>query len=62
MSFRVTDECINCGMCEADCPVEAITSDGGKCSIDPTKCVECKYFYEEPQCVSNCPVGAHEKV
>ena len=52
MAHMVTDECINCGACDASCPVEAISEKGDKRWIDPEKCTDCG------ACVDQCPVEA----
>ena len=54
--MKITEECINCGACEPECPNEAITEGEEIYIIDPDKCTECVGFYDEPQCVSVCPV------
>jgi len=56
MALMITDECINCGACEPECPNEAISQGAEFFEIDPEKCTECVGFYDEPQCVSVCPV------
>jgi len=56
MSLLITDECINCDVCEPECPNEAITPGDEIYEIDPAKCTECIGHYEEPQCVLVCPV------
>lgn len=56
MAMKITEECINCGACEPECPNEAITEGEEIYIIDPDKCTECVGFYDEPQCVSVCPV------
>lgn len=56
MAYKITEECINCAACEPECPVQAISEGDGIFVIDPDKCVECKGYYDEPQCVSVCPV------
>ncbi len=52
MAYKITDECIACGACAAECPVEAISEGDGKFEIDPDKCIECG------ACAGTCPVGA----
>lgn len=52
MAYRITDACIACGACVADCPVDAITEGDGKYEINPDLCVECG------ACAGTCPVGA----
>ncbi|MBL4798043.1 MAG: YfhL family 4Fe-4S dicluster ferredoxin [Oleispira sp.] len=56
MSLIITDECINCDVCEPECPNEAITPGDEIYEIDPAKCTECIGHYDEPQCVLVCPV------
>ncbi len=56
MALMITDECINCGACEPECPNEAISQGAEFFEIDPEKCTECVGFYDEPQCISVCPV------
>ncbi len=52
MAYVINDECIACGACAADCPVEAITEGDGKFVIDADKCIGCG------ACAGSCPVGA----
>ena len=61
MAMMITDECIACGACEGECPVEAITEGDTQFEIDPDKCVECEGYFDEPQCVSICPNDAIQK-
>lgn len=56
MSLIITDECINCDVCEPECPNEAISQGDEIYEIDRDKCTECVGHYEEPQCVQVCPV------
>ena len=56
MAYKITEECINCAACEPECPVEAISEGDDIFVIDQDKCVECEGHYDEPQCVSVCPV------
>jgi ferredoxin len=56
MALKITEECINCGACEPECPVNAISQGPDIYVIDPDKCVECKGYYDTPQCQSVCPV------
>ena len=56
MSLIITDECINCDVCEPECPNEAITPGDEIYVIDPKKCTQCIGHYDEPQCVVVCPV------
>ena len=52
MAYVITDECVACGTCEAECPSEAISEGDGKYVIDADKCVDCG------TCESVCPTGA----
>ena len=56
MSLIITDECINCDVCEPECPNEAIYQGDEIYEIDLDKCTECVGHYGEPQCVEVCPV------
>jgi ferredoxin len=56
VSLLITDECINCDVCEPECPNEAIYLGDEIYEIDPDKCTECMGHFDEPQCVSVCPV------
>ena len=57
MALRITDECINCDVCEPACPNEAIYAGELIYVIDPDRCTECVGHFDEPQCVSLCPVA-----
>ena len=56
MSLKITDECINCDVCEPECPNDAIYQGEEIYEIDPKKCTECKGHFNEPQCQEVCPV------
>ena len=56
MSLLITDDCINCDVCEPECPNEAIYAGDEIYIIDPNKCTECVGHYDEPQCQQVCPV------
>ena len=56
MSLLITDECINCDVCEPECPNEAISPGDEIYEIDPDLCTECVGHYETSQCVEVCPV------
>lgn len=56
MALLITEECINCAVCEPECPNEAITEADPVYVIDPEKCTECVGHYDESQCVNVCPV------
>ena len=57
MALWITDECINCDVCEPECPNEAIYMGSEIYEIDPSKCTECVGHFDEPQCVQVCPVS-----
>ncbi len=56
MALMITDECINCDVCEPECPNEAISMGEEIYEINPDKCTECVGHFDEPQCVQVCPV------
>ncbi|SCZ53269.1 YfhL family 4Fe-4S dicluster ferredoxin [Thiohalomonas denitrificans] len=56
MALMITDECINCDVCEPECPNGAITQGDEIYEIDPLLCTECVGHYDEPQCIEVCPV------
>ena len=56
MALMITDLCINCDVCEPECPNEAISMGAEIYQIDPAKCTECIGHYDAPQCVAVCPV------
>ena len=51
MALLITDECINCDVCEPECPNGAITQGAEIYVIDPAKCTECVGNFDTPQCV-----------
>ena len=53
----ITEECINCDVCEPECPNGAISLGEHIYVIDPQKCTECMGHFDEPQCVQLCPVA-----
>nr|WP_241821350.1 MULTISPECIES: YfhL family 4Fe-4S dicluster ferredoxin [unclassified Herbaspirillum] len=57
MALMITDDCINCDVCEPECPNEAIYMGPQIYEIDPDKCTECVGHFEEPQCQQVCPVA-----
>lgn len=56
MALMITDECINCDVCEPECPNEAIYPGEEIYEIDPDLCTQCVGHFEEPQCQLVCPV------
>ena len=71
MALKITEDCINCDVCEPECPNTAIYEGGMAWRLNgeshepiqndyyyiaPDKCTECVGFHDEPQCVSVCPV------
>ena len=52
MAYKITDECISCGACASECPVDAITEGDTKFEIDADKCLDCG------ACAGACPVDA----
>lgn len=56
MALMITDECINCDVCEPECPNDAISAGEEIYVIDPKKCTECVGHFDEPQCQKVCPV------
>lgn len=52
MAYKINEDCISCGACAAECPVEAISEGDGKFEIDADTCIECG------ACSDACPVGA----
>ena len=56
MALLITDECINCDVCEPECPNDAIFQGEEIYEIAPDKCTECVGHYDRPQCQEVCPV------
>ena len=71
MSTKITEECINCGACEPECPNTAIYSGGTQYELGgktydalsndfyyivPEKCTECVGHFDQEQCAAVCPV------
>ena len=56
MALMITDECINCDVCEPECPNDAISQGPEIYVIDPVRCTECVGHYDRPQCREVCPV------
>ncbi|NYT37674.1 YfhL family 4Fe-4S dicluster ferredoxin [Allopusillimonas soli] len=56
MALHITDECINCDVCEPQCPNNAIFMGVEIYEIEASKCTECVGHFDEPQCQVVCPV------
>jgi ferredoxin len=56
MATHITEECINCGACEPECPNEAISEGADTYVIDPELCTECVGFHDYEACQAVCPV------
>jgi ferredoxin len=56
MATMITEECINCGACEPECPNGAISQGEDIFVIDPVLCTECVGFHEKEACAAVCPV------
>ena len=56
MALLITDECINCDVCEPECPNAAISQGPEIYVIDAAKCTECVGHFDKPQCREVCPV------
>jgi len=56
MALYITDECINCDVCEPECPNEAIAQGEEIYEITHSLCTECVGHFETQQCVDVCPV------
>jgi ferredoxin len=56
VALLITEECINCDVCEPECPNGAISQGLETYVIDPQRCTECVGHFDAPQCVEVCPV------
>ncbi len=76
MALMITEECINCGACQPECPNTAIYPGGEEYELNgqtfpalsadyyyvvTEKCTECVGFHDDPQCVAVCPTDACQK-
>ena len=61
MALMITDECINCDVCEPVCPNDAIFEGEEIYEIKPDLCTECVGHFDEPQCVQICPIDCIPK-
>ena len=59
MALLITDECINCDVCEPECPNDAIYMGVEIYEIDPHKCTECVGHFDEPPMRASLPRGLH---
>ncbi len=57
MALMITDECINCDVCEPECPNGAIYQGEMIYEINPSLCTECVGHFDKPQCVEVCPIN-----
>lgn len=55
MAYKITDSCVSCGTCQAECPADAISEGDGKYEINADACLECG------ACAGACPTGAIEQ-
>jgi len=58
MSFKITDDCISCGACQAECKNDAISEGDTIYVIDAAKCTECVGWFTNQKCAEVCPVDA----
>jgi ferredoxin len=56
MALLITHDCINCDVCEPECPNQAISQGEKIYLIDPSRCTQCVGHHDTPQCVEVCPV------
>lgn len=61
MALIITDDCINCDVCEPECPNSAISPGDEIYEIEPDLCTECVGHYDTPQCQQVCPVDCISK-
>ena len=59
MALKITDQCINCDVCEPECPNGAISHGREIYVIDPARCTECVGHFDKPQCQRGLPGGLH---
>jgi len=56
VALLITDDCINCDVCEPECPNNAISQGDEVYVVDADKCTECVGHFDVPQCKEVCPV------
>ena len=61
MALLIGNECINCDVCEPECPNGAISQGEEIYVINPALCTECVGHHDKPQCMEVCPVDCIEK-
>jgi ferredoxin len=61
MALIISDECINCDVCEPECPNAAISQGEEIYVINPSLCTECVGHHDKPQCMEVCPVDCIDK-
>ena len=65
MALLITDQCINCDVCEPECPNDAIYQGIEFYEIKPKLGTDCVGHFNQPQCIEVCPVEciiAHPEV
>ena len=60
MALRITNQCINCDVCEPECPNDAIYQGQEFYEIESSLCTECVGHFDSSQCVVVCPVACIE--
>lgn len=60
MALRILESCINCDMCEPECPNNAIFMGERVYEINPDCCTECIGHYDTPTCERVCPIDCIE--
>ena len=58
MAYKITDDCISCGACEAECKNEAVSEGEVIYVVDADRCTECVGNHESPKCAEVCPADA----
>lgn len=61
MALKILSGCINCDMCEPECPNQAIYMGEKVYEINPDLCTECVGYYDNPTCISVCPLDVITK-
>lgn len=56
MPVIIESDCINCDMCEPECPNEAIFMGKKHYEVNTDKCTECEGYYDQPACIPVCPI------